>query len=179
MRLIAIPLDDEALKAWAPAWLPFLPGIARRTKETVQALAAQVMLRQTRITLIWNDDTNKPDALIGVRLHMRGGDLIAELPWVTGRNYKAWIHLLPELEDMLRTAGAVEVRPLCRPGWRKLLEAAGYRVTHLQMEKSLAEKPNGRFSTDPGHAADHGQQRPVGTVAAVSAAGDGGGKPAL
>ena len=137
MRLIPLPLDPTALNNSAPFWLPFLPSISRRTKETVPALAGQVMRREIRITLIWDDVIDKPVALIGVRLHMRGNDMIAEWLWMTGRQYKAWSHLLPEFEQMLKLAGAVECRPTCRPGWAKILKAAGYRLTHVVMEKVL------------------------------------------
>lgn len=136
MKLVPVPLNDEAIAASAPLWMPFLPGIAKRSKETVAALVGQIARFEVRLTLVMDDATQKPAALIGVRLHMRGGDLIAEIIWTTGRDYKAWVHLLPELEAMLWKTGAVEIRPICRPGWRKLLEQHGYTVTHLQMEKA-------------------------------------------
>ena len=138
MKLVAIPVTDEALKASAPHWLPFLPMIARRSKETVRALYDQVVNKQMRLVLIWDDDAQKATALIGVRVHMRGDDLIGELLWMAGYGRKQWEHLLPELEELLRAAGCVECRPLCRPGWaRALLQKHGYKITHIQMEKSL------------------------------------------
>jgi hypothetical protein len=142
LRLIPVPIDAEALKVSAPLWLPFLPTIARRNKETVQELARKVMNREVWLTLIWDDAINKPVALIGVRFHMRGRDMIAEWLWMTGQHYKAWMHLLPEFEELLRKAGAVECRPLCRPGWAEILKAAGYRLTHVQMEKSIRGENN-------------------------------------
>lgn len=134
MRLIPVP--HEVLHDTAPLWSPFLPSIAKRTKETVPALIGQIARFEVRLTLVWDDARQKPAALIGVRLHMRGADLIAEIVWTTGRDHKAWVHLLPEFEAMLWQAGAAEIRPICRPGWRKLLEAHGYKLTHLQMEKA-------------------------------------------
>jgi hypothetical protein len=136
MKLVPVPLNDAAIKASAALWMPFLPGVAKRTKETVAALVGQIMRFEVRLTLVWDDATQKPAALIGVKLHMRGPDLIAEILWTTGRDHKTWVQLLPDLEEMLWQAGAVEIRPICRPGWRKLLEQHGYKVTHLQMEKS-------------------------------------------
>lgn len=136
MRLIPIPIDFEALKASASLWLPFLPSIARRTKESVSELIRKVTHFEVRLTLIMDDD-DKPVALLGVRLHMRGNDLIAEWVWMTGHNYKTWAHLLPEFEQLLKQAGVVECRPICRPGWAKILKPAGYRLTHIAMEKVL------------------------------------------
>jgi hypothetical protein len=133
------PVPHATLQKTAPLWLPFLPSIARRSKESVQELYRKVMAREVWLTLVWDDATNKPVALIGVRFHMRGPDMIAEWLWMTGHNHRAWIDLLPEFEQLLRQAGAVECRPLCRPGWVKILKAAGYKVTHIQLEKSLHE----------------------------------------
>lgn len=130
------PVRLDELVATAPDWLPFLPSIARRTKESVQELARKVMAYEVRLTLLMDDD-DKPVALFGVRLHMRGNDLIAEWVWMTGRNYKAWAHMLPEFEQLLKLAGVVECRPICRPGWVKILKPAGYRLTHYTMEKVL------------------------------------------
>ena len=44
----------------APLWLPFLPSIARRSKESVQELYRKVMDREVWLTLVWDDATNKP-----------------------------------------------------------------------------------------------------------------------
>ena len=134
MRLVPVRLDE--LHATGPLWLPFLPSIARRTKESLQELIRKVLSCEVRLTLLMDDD-DKPVALLGVRLHMRGDDLIAEWIWMTGRNYKTWSHMLPEFEQLLKQAGVVECRPICRPGWVKILKPAGYRLTHITMEKVL------------------------------------------
>jgi len=136
MRLIPIRIDEKSLLDAAPFWVPFLPSIARRTKETVQELARKVMSYEVRLTLLV-DDSDKPVALFGVRMHMRGDDLIAEWIWMTGHRYKTWVHMLPEFEQLLKLAGVVECRPICRPGWAKILKPAGYRLTHMMMEKVL------------------------------------------
>ncbi len=120
--------------AW-PLWSPFLPSIAKRTKMSVVTLVRQVRLYEVWLTLICDGD--KPVALLGTRFHMREKDKIAEIIWATGKNYRAWIDLLPEFEQLLIKAGAIECRPICRPGWMKALQKYGYKVTHLQMEKTL------------------------------------------
>jgi hypothetical protein len=136
VRLITVPIDEKSLLDAAPFWFPFLPSISKRTKESVKELARKVMAFEVRLTLIV-DEHDKPVALLGIRLHMRGNDLIAEWIWMTGRNYKAWAHLLPEFEQLLKQAGVAECRPICRPGWAKILKPAGYRLTHVMMEKVL------------------------------------------
>ena len=137
MKLIAIPIDDESLKEWMPHWLPFLPMIAKRSKEPLLTLINRIMSKEMRIILIWDETVDLPTALIGIRLHYRDKDLIGELLWMTGSGRQSWQHLLPDVEQMLRDAGCVECRPLCRPGWLRLLKQHGYRLTHMQMEKVL------------------------------------------
>ena len=137
MQLIPIPIDEKSLLDWAPFWFPFLPSIAKRTKEDVKEIARKVMYREVRLTLAWDETIDKPVALFGVRLHMRGNDLIAEWIWMTGQRYKTWAYLLPEFEQLLKRAGVVECRPICRPGWAKILKPSGYRLTHITMEKVL------------------------------------------
>jgi hypothetical protein len=137
MRLIPIQIDDTALKDTAVHWLPFLPMIARRTKESVQTLFNHIMNKEVRLALVWDDDTERATALVGIRLHYRDADLIAEWIWMAGTGRKQWQHLLGELEQLLRDAGVVECRPLCRRGWQRLLEANGYKLTHIEMTKSL------------------------------------------
>ena len=89
--------------------------------------------------LIWDDAEQRAVALIGMRYTTRGDELLAEDGVkLTGRDRKAWQHLLPELERYLREhVGCVAVRPLCRPGWSRFLKTRGYRTTHVQMEKKL------------------------------------------
>ena len=135
MRLIVIPIDD--VDEWARHWVPFLPMIARRTKEPLLELVRKVREKEMRLALVWDDKTESAQALIGVRLHYRGDDLIGELLWMTGTGRQQWQHLLPDLENLLRDAGVKEFRPLCRPGWSRLLKQHGYRLTHVQMEKVL------------------------------------------
>ena len=137
MRLIPIPIDDAALDASVHLWGPFLPMIARRSKEPIRTLFARIKSKEIRLGLVWDDEANEAKALLGIRLHYRDKDLIAEWLWMAGHGRQLWQHLLPELENMLREAGVKECRPLCRPGWSRLLKQHGYRITHVQMEKVL------------------------------------------
>ena len=111
MKLIAVPIDDEALREWAPHWMPFLPMIAKRSKEPLLTLINRVMSKEMRLGLIWDEATNQAKALIGIRLHYRGDDLIAELLWTAGHGRTQWQHLLPELENMLARRGRERMSP--------------------------------------------------------------------
>ena len=137
MKAIPIPINDEALRATAQHWLPFLPKIAQRTKEPLGELIRKVMSKEMRLVLAWDEAANRAVAMAGIRLHYRGKDLIAEWLWMTGYGRQQWTHLLTDLERLVREAGVKEFRPLCRPGWSRLLKQHGYRLTHVQMEKVL------------------------------------------
>jgi hypothetical protein len=74
-----------------------------------------------------------------MQFRKRGNDLIGEICWLTGRGMKEWQHLLPQMEKYLKEhKGCVEIRPICRPGWSRLLKQRGYKTTHYVMEKKLA-----------------------------------------
>jgi len=57
--------------------------------------------------------------------------------WLAGFGREQWQELLPEFEQMLRDAGCVMCRPVCRPGWSRYLKQRGYRLKHVIMEKPL------------------------------------------
>ena len=135
MHLVPIPTTAEHVQRSAKHWLPFLSGISKKSREPVESLIGLVLSHEVQVVLVW--DGEKAVALVGVRYCLRGEDRIAELVWLTGLARDTWQHLLSELEEYLRQVGCVECRPICRPGWSKLLKAHGYRMTHVVMEKSL------------------------------------------
>lgn len=135
MHLVPIPTTAEHVQGSAKHWVPFLTGIAKRSKEPVETLMLQVLNHEVQVILVW--DGEKAHALLGVRYCLRGEDRIGELVWLTGIARDAWQHLLSDLEEYLRHVGCKECRPLCRPGWSRLLKTHGYRMTHVVMEKVL------------------------------------------
>jgi hypothetical protein len=138
MKLVPIPMTDEALARTAGHWSQFLPAIAKRSKETVLALLAKVERKDVQPILIWDEDNLRAVALLGIAYHKRGDDLIAEWVWMTGKDREQWQDLLPELERYLKEhIGCAVIRPVCRPGWMPFLKQRGYKQTHVMMEKVL------------------------------------------
>ena len=133
MRLVAIPLNEH--EAWAHHWLPFLPRIAKRSHESVLDLIGQIRRREVRLLLVMDGEIAQ--ALVGVRIHTMGGKSCGDMIWLAGFGREQWQQLLPEFEQMLRDAGCVMCRPVCRPGWSKYLKTRGYRLRHVIMEKPL------------------------------------------
>jgi len=137
MRLVPIPTTDEHLRGSARHWLPFLSGISRRSRESVEQLIDLISRREVQPVLVWDEVELKAVALAGVRFVMRGKEKIGEVVWLTGTGRKTWQHLLTDLEQYMRDMGCVECRPVCRLGWARLLKQQGYKATHLTMEKKL------------------------------------------
>ena len=133
MRLVPIPLT--AHEAYAPYWLPFLPRIAQRSHESIADLIGQIRRREVRLLLVMDGEI--AHALVGIRIHTMGGKSCGDMIWLAGFGREQWQQLLPEFEQMLRDAGCVMCRPICRPGWSKYLKTRGYRLRHVIMEKPL------------------------------------------
>ncbi len=140
LQLLPVPQTDQMLIELFPHWYSFLPKIARRSKEPIADLYAKVMRRQVQPILIWDENERKAVALLGISYHMRGDDRIAEWVWMAGTGRKDWEGLLPRLEQyLIEYEGCAELRPVCRPGWWRILKNHGYRITHYTLEKQLKE----------------------------------------
>jgi hypothetical protein len=147
MHLVPIPCRYEDLDQLAPLWMPFLPAIAKRTKQPIAELLGKIARFEVQVALVW--DGKQAHALIGLHIVRQGDELVGEIIWLTGRNVKTWLHLLPELERYLRDCGCAIIRPLCRPGWSRLIKGSGYRITHYQMEKRLWAAPAANNPSKP------------------------------
>jgi hypothetical protein len=145
MRFVPIPTprSDEPIRETgiyktSQFWLPFIPRIADRSDETVDELIDHVVSGRVQIGLIWDEKERKAYALLGIVYSRLGRELIGELRWAAGWGTKEWRHLLPEVEKYLKEhVGCTISKPVCRPGWRPFLKQAGYRQTHVVMEKML------------------------------------------
>jgi hypothetical protein len=136
--LLPIPTTPEALRDSIQHWSPFLPAIAKRSKEPLADLIAKVTRRDVQPILVWDEVALRAVALLGIAYHRRGDDLIAEWIWMTGTSRQSWEHLLGDLEHYLKDhVGCAVIRPICRPGWKPFLKQHGYHETHVQMEKVL------------------------------------------
>jgi len=133
VRLVVIPLAEH--EAWAQYWLPFLPRIAQRSHESITDLVGQILRREVRLMLVMDGD--KAQALVGTTIHQMDGKSYGDMIWLAGFGREQWQQLLPEFEQLLRDAGCVMCRTICRPGWSRYLKRQGYRLKHIIMEKPL------------------------------------------
>ena len=137
MHFVPIPTEVNALYKLRSIWGPFIPAIAKRSGETQEELFDMIISGRVQIGLVW--DGEQARALIGILYRKVGRELVGEVHWVTGFGSKDWQHLLPELENYIKEkAGCTIIKPICRPGWKRLLkQVGGYKETHVMMEKRL------------------------------------------
>ena len=136
MHFRPIPIDVEVLEDLRLLWGQFIPRIADRSDETEAELFDLVISGRVQVGLIWDGKT--AHALIGIVYRKAGRELIAEVHWAAGFGVKNWQHLLPEIEQYVKgQVGCTIIKPICRPGWKRLLKQHGYRMTHMMMEKAL------------------------------------------
>ena len=136
MHFVPVPTNIDLLYRLRAIWGPFIPRIAKRSGESEQELFDQVISGHVQIGLIW--DGKQAHALLGILYRKYGCELVGEVHWAAGFGVKNWQHLLPEIEQYLKEqVGCTIIKPICRPGWKPLLKKAGYRETHVTMERRL------------------------------------------
>src|SRR5215510_7901922 len=135
MHLVPIPTTEEHVERSARHWAPFLPGVSRYSKEPLECIVNSILNLETQVILAW--DGERAQAAVGVCYHLRGNEKIGRLIWFAGGNADLRKELLPDLERYLKDMGCAEVQPVCRRGLQPLFKEAGYKLTHVVMEKTL------------------------------------------
>ena len=118
-------------------WEPFLGKISRRSKESVEVLLNKIYTGTLQLGLVWSDDEKKAYAVLGFQYRKEGDDLICEIVHLTGRGFKEWKHLLPQLHRYMKDTNCAGVKTYCRLGLERFLEGGGYKKTHVIMEHRL------------------------------------------
>jgi hypothetical protein len=137
VHLVPIPTTPEYLNASFELWSPFLPRIAHRSPWSIEQLLTKLSRSEVQPVLIL--DGTMPVALLGVSIVDDNGNRVAEIVWTTGKRRHEWQHLIAELESYLRDhVKCKKCRPICRPGWRKFLEAHGYQLIRVDADKHIA-----------------------------------------
>jgi hypothetical protein len=135
---VPIPTSPIDLFNTRELWLPFVEAISRRSKEPLADMIDAIRTGRAQIALVWDEKKKEAQALVGMQFRQRGPELIGEIHWLTGRGMKEWQHLLPQMERYLKEhMGCSIIKPICRPGWSRLLKKHGYKTTHHIMERAL------------------------------------------
>lgn len=135
--MILVPIPPSQIESVRAVVVPFLDGIADRIGVDSTVLWSELIAGDTQAHVVWDETTDEAKALIGTRIFLRGDRRIGELCWATGSDRGAWFDLIDDLETYLREhQHCVALKAICRPGWKKPLQAKGFRLTHLVMEKN-------------------------------------------
>lgn len=138
MTLALVPIPPNMLEGSASYWRPYILQISERSRTDPAAKERMLFAGEAQAFLVWDDETKRPQAFLGVHYATRDKDRIGELVWLMGENRAAWAHLFGDLETYLRDQqGCVGIKAIARPGWSRHLKANGYRMTHLVMEKEF------------------------------------------
>lgn len=134
------PVPVVLLEDTKPHWFPYLSSIAERGRTDLDAMIGTLVRGEVGAFLIWNDETKKTQAFIGVRYMERANrERVGEIVWLAGEDRKAWVHLFDELEKYLKERErCVALKAIARKGWKPHLETNGFRLTHMVFEKDLS-----------------------------------------
>lgn len=140
MNPALVPIPPGNLEETKYIWWPYVASISERDKCDPDVKVEMLQRGEVQACIIWDADTKKPMAFLGVQFVLRGKDRMAQLVWLAGENRAAWVHLFRDLEIYLRDKqGCKALRAIARPGWEKHLKANGFRETHRVFDKELAK----------------------------------------
>lgn len=75
-------------------------------------------------------------AIVGTEVYETiAGKTVARITFISGKNRKDWIDLLPTLEGWAESAGADIMETWARKGWAR--DLPDYKLTHVLLEKEL------------------------------------------
>jgi len=145
IRFVPIPTPDlgaehpyQYIDGSRRHWEPFLGKISRRSKDSVDVLLNKIYAGTLQLGLVWNDEKKKACAVLGFQYRKEGDELTCEIVHLTGRGFKEWGHLLPQLHTYLKEhVHCASVKTYCRRGLERFLEGSGYKKTHVIMEHRL------------------------------------------
>jgi hypothetical protein len=122
---------------WAKA-LPWLEGVEVRAdgRETVADLRKWLEGGQLQLWIWLEEDLSVTGVLI-TEIIKQAKATVCRLRVATGRDPKRWLPSLSIIEAWAKEQGCQRMEPFARPGWHKMLQPLGYRVTHMIMEKPL------------------------------------------
>lgn len=134
MSLSFVGRDNVDL-AW-PVIEPWLEAVEKRSKGRISAaqLREEVAAGGSQVWL-WGEP---PSGLAVTEIVQLPTIKICKVRIATGRNRRDWLGPgLAAIEKWAAENGCQEVEPHPRPGWRRELEALGYRSHHLEMRKEI------------------------------------------
>jgi hypothetical protein len=136
MRLVLAPGRNAA--AWWPAVRKRVAACCARSSGKYEPADVLRLVLAGRMQL-WTavDDAAAVRAVAITEIVSYPRRRVCRLLACTGTGIDDWWPLIAGLEAWARDAGCTALEPLARPGWERRLKSAGYRKTHIILEKTL------------------------------------------
>ena len=64
---------------------------------------------------------------------------VLSVPVLVGEDRDEWLSHLDVLSRWARAQGCAEIEAMARPGWGRVLAPAGFKTTHIRIEKELSD----------------------------------------
>ena len=134
--MTGVPSGD--LEAAWPLVVPLLERVVRRSrgKESLVELRAALGAGAKQLW-VWCSDAGV-QALAVTDIAVYPAARICRISICTGEARREWLTPgLAAIEAWAREQGCDAIEPFCRPGWKRELQALGYRERHVLMRKVL------------------------------------------
>ncbi len=136
-QLVAVHPDKlHDLITAQPYVLQAFEGVAQRSRGrySVESILNQIARKNWVLWVVW-DGVSIRSVLATELAHEISGMKVCNLPFCTGNNAEAWVHLMAEIEDWARSEGCQKIGANMRKGWSRMLP--DYKMTHVYLEKDL------------------------------------------
>ena len=93
-----------------------------------------------QLWLVWDEEQEtKLKGVVVTKIIIRPNSKVANIFICTGKQRKLWQDRLHEVEKWAKSNKCTHFETYARPGWSKILQKQGYKVTHYLLEKKLEE----------------------------------------
>ena len=141
MTIAAVLLPTNDIPKLWPIVEPFVATVEKEDPSgvSVDDVRHKAESGNMQLWIAWDSETRTPLATVGTQIEI-GHDkrLIARVLFCTGHDLDRWLMFLSAIEDWAKSAGCTVVKSIARKGYGRKLAAAGYRDTHIFIEKALA-----------------------------------------
>lgn len=118
---------------------PFLTEIAEAThgKVTIADLAKFIAEQKQQLWLAVDNDNDQVMAAATTEIVNHARMRVLYINGATGTDVETWLPHIEEVERYAKAMGCMEVIPIARPGWERMLRKHGYKKTHVCLEKVI------------------------------------------
>ena len=132
-------------RAAVPTWWPHIRHLVADAIDhgssilDLQSVHDAIAAGDMQLWIAWAGPPDKPDIRAIAVTEIRNGPRakVCGVFLCTGAGRENWQHHLATIEAWAAAAGCDGMKLLARPGWKRPLAPAGYRMTHVMLEKEI------------------------------------------